>query len=366
MSDSKALSFNWLASLLRNDLASSLPEMAPLLSAAEWHGVGPLAWHRLNEDPSTAAAVRDALDAPVRAAVTRELLEQRELTRVLDALHSAGARVLVVKGTALAYTVYPQAWLRPRLDTDLYVHPEDRSSAVETLAGCGYARFDAISTGEFVNQQVVFTRRDPIGARHVLDVHWKLSNPQMVADSLQFDRLWPGVVPVALGEHARVPMAAHSLVLACVHRLAHHQGDERLVWLYDILLLARSLDADGWREASRVASDGGVASLVLDGLRRARQVLGAPVPEQVEASLDTSSAREPARRYLTKRIKRRHVLVSDLHALQSWRARGRLLREHLFPPRTFMRQRYGEATRWPLSALYVHRIVTGAVNWVRR
>jgi hypothetical protein len=59
------------------------------------------------------------------------------------------------------------------------------------------------------------------------------------------------------------------------------------------------------------------------------------------------------------------VLVSDLKALRSWRARLRLLREHAFPPPAFMRQRYGTTRWWLLPALYVYRFATGAVRWVR-
>ena len=36
----------------------------------------------------------------------------------------------------------------------------------------------------------------------------------------------------------------NALVLACIHRLAHHQGRDRLVWLYDIHLLAGRLAGD--------------------------------------------------------------------------------------------------------------------------
>ena len=79
---------------------------------------------------------------------------------VVDALAAAGVPALITKGTALAYTVYPQPWLRPRTDTDLLVRHEDVPAASLALQACGYTRSDALSTGELVSHQYAFERTD--------------------------------------------------------------------------------------------------------------------------------------------------------------------------------------------------------------
>jgi hypothetical protein len=60
------------------------------------------------------------------------------------------------------------------------------------------------------------------------------------------------------------------------------------------------------------------------------------------------------------------VLRQDLLALSTWRERGQLIREHLFPPRSYIRGKYGAPSALMLPALYAWRILSGAPRWLRR
>ena len=275
-------------------------------------------------------------------------------------------RALVTKGSALAYTVYPSPWLRPRTDTDLLVPYSDVPAATQALEGCGYSRSDALTSGTLVSHQVAFERVDAHGVHHVVDLHWKIVNPQMLADSLPFEDLWrTSQQAPRLGPAARVPSAVASIALGCIHRLAHHQGHDRLVWLYDLKLLTSGFGDADWDELTRLACQQGIAGLCVDGLRQSRDRLGGRLPEPVDATLAQSAPSEPSRVYLQGTVHKRDVLVSDLNALRNWRSRLRLLREHAFPPAAFIRQRYGVDNRWPLPVLYLHRLVNGVFRWVR-
>jgi hypothetical protein len=59
------------------------------------------------------------------------------------------------------------------------------------------------------------------------------------------------------------------------------------------------------------------------------------------------------------------VLLSDVTALPDWRARARLVKEHVFPPAAYMREAYGISGRGWLPALYIWRFATGARRWFR-
>lgn len=337
-----------------------------LCEAAAEHGVAALLWNALSPEDPRAGRLRAALRPLARVEASRDVFVQRDLETVTGALDRAGVPALLTKGAALAYAVYPEPWLRPRIDTDLLVRAADLDRAGAVLVACGYQRSDALSSGTFVSHQLAFERTDVHGVRHVIDLHWKTANPQLLADALRFEDLWQGATPVpALGPAARVPARAASIALACVHRLAHHQGHDRLIWLYDLELLTASLTPGEWTSLVALASARRVAGLCLHGLREARTRLGSALPEAVERSLEAAASGEPSRRYLERTVGRGAVLVSDLAALRSWRARLQLLREHVFPPPAFLRHRYGGDTRWPLSALYVHRVITGASKWVR-
>ena len=331
------------------------------------HGVDGLVWERLGDAVAPAAVrMREALDERVRAAATRELLAQRELRRVLASMAAAGVPALLMKGSALAYSIYHQPWLRQRTDSDVLVNRGDLVAASRALEEIGYRRTDALSTGELVSHQVAFERTDAHGAHHVIDLHWKVVNPQMLAESLTFDQMRAEAAAVpALGPDARIPSRVHAMAIACVHRLAHHQGNDRLIWLYDIDLLAAAMTRGEWQALLDLARRQRIAGLCADGLRAARSVFGTRIPADIEQGLSGAIPGEPSRVYLEGPVRPRDVLRSDLAHLQSQRARVRLLLEHAFPPASFMQQRYGTRTPWVLPALYVHRLVTGASKWVR-
>ena len=335
--------------------------------AAIDHGIDSLLWERLAAlTAGPAAGLRAALEPRVRAAATRDLFIKRDLQIVLTALAAAGVPALVTKGTALAYTVYPEPWLRPRTDSDLLVRHGDVPAASLALRSCGYVKSAALSTGDLVSHQIAFERIDAHDVHHVVDLHWKIVNPQVVADALAFDDLWQRSQPAPeLGLQARVPSAIDSIALGCVHRLAHHQGHDRLIWLYDLDLLAAHLQPADWFVLRDVACAQRIAGFCLDGLRSAREYFGTSIPKDVEDALAAAAPSEPSRAYLDGPVTRKHVLMSDLAMLRTWRDRVRLVREHAFPPQAFMQQRYGTRARWVLPALYVHRLVAGASKWVR-
>jgi hypothetical protein len=346
-------------------LPCSDSDATSLVDAADEHGVTLLLWERLSRSGEP-GAVRAALDARARGAATRDLLVRGEMEHVLDAIAAAGGQVIVFKGSALAYTVYPQPWHRPRTDTDLLTAPGDVPVVSAAIESCGYTRSNALTSGRLVSHQVAFERVDAHGLHHVVDLHWKVVNPQVLADVVDFEEVWrdAGTAP-ALGASARVPSPVTSAVLACVHRLAHHQGHDRLIWLYDLKLLSERFSAAEWERLCDVAAAKRVSAICLDGFSQAHRLLGAPLPSRVATRLAEAGTDDPSRRYVDTTVHRRDVLVSDLARLPGWGARLRLVREHAFPPPAFILQRYGLHSAMWLPALYAHRLVTGAWKWVR-
>lgn len=356
-----------LAALLNGEAPGTLVlrDVPALAAAADRHGITALIWRALERQPR-AEPLRELLGPVVLAEAARDVFVQRELQVTLGALADAGVAALPVKGAALAYTAYGQPWLRPRTDTDVLIAHRELTRASTVLEARGYRRTDALTSGELVSHQVAFERRESSGLRHVLDLHWKIVNPQLLAGTLPFDDLWARAIPAPmLGAAARVPHPVHSLAIAAVHRLAHHQGHERLIWLHDVLVLTRRFDATDWARLTELAVGRRIAGLCLDALTRTREVLDGVIPCDVETALAHAAPHEPSHVYLVGPVRKRDVLLSDLGALGSWRSRWRLLREHAFPPAAFIRRRYGVANRWPLPALYFHRLVTGAMRWGR-
>ena len=251
-------------------------------------------------------------------------------------------------------------------DTDLLIDPNQTEEAIRVLESCGYARSDALTAGTLVSHQAAFERVDDHGLSHVIDLHWRLVNPQVLANALPFEYLWQRAQPVAaLGPDARTPCPVDAVLVASIHRLAHHQGQDRLIWLYDLHLLTTRFTDTDWSALAEAACRFGVAGLCLDGLRQARARTGTRIPPRVEELWQATAPSERSHVYVSGPVLKRDVLASDLAELPGWRARARLVKEHAFPPAAFMRTRYGVTSAIWLPALYVHRLITGTFKWLR-
>jgi hypothetical protein len=349
-------------------LAASAAAQSEFLQFTRRHCLQPILYAGLRHRPDWEhwpPPVREELAREARRQAAVDACREAAVREALAALVAHGVAPLVIKGTALAYSHYPQPACRPRDDTDLLLRASDRATAAAALAGLGYAPMNSVS-GELVSYQQIFIRGGPGPLSHVLDVHWRVLNPQRFAGLFSYDEIAAAAVPLpALSPAARAPTAVHALLLACVHRLAHHQDGDRLLWLYDIHLLASGLSPAEHDELVRLAAEKGVARLCVAGLSAAARWFGPTLPEARLHALAEPAAQEPSEDFLRDGARRWHLLRSDLAALDSWRMRVRLLREHLFPPAAYMLRRYGVSRRWVLPLLYVRRGLSGAAKLLR-
>ena len=215
--------------------------------------------------------------------------------------------------------------------------------------------------------QVPYSRTDRRGVRHTIDVHWRISNPQIFAGALTFEELRKDQTPVgALGRGARAVGATHALVLACIHRVAHHALDERLIWLYDIHLLADRLAPIEQEQFIDLARAKDLTLVCADGLAAAQGRFFGRGAASLLARLDPGTTMTNGRFdvYVTGRTRRIDVLLSDLKAL-TWRRRLTLLREHVLPPPSYMREAYGFSHAALLPFAYAWRVLRGARDWWR-
>jgi hypothetical protein len=60
------------------------------------------------------------------------------------------------------------------------------------------------------------------------------------------------------------------------------------------------------------------------------------------------------------------VVLDDLRTLSRWRDRWRLVREHAFPPATYMRRVYALSSAAPLPLLYARRLLRGGRKWLKK
>jgi hypothetical protein len=343
---------------------------------AEYHGVVALLYHALRQPGCINHWPRDLVQrwrSQAMRAAAQEAIRFQELSRVLHALDGAGIRPLLVKGTALAYSLYAEPALRHRADTDILIGAAERKSLAEVLRGLDYQRCNGV-TGELVSSQSTFIKTDHWAISHTLDVHWRVSNFQIFGNRLANAELQRSAIAIdGLGSLARTIKPAHALLLACMHRLGHLQApyyvdgvarfdSDRLIWLYDIHLLAESFGQAQWRDFSQIAVAKQLQLVSLDGLAAARRRFATAIPAAVEQSLfrATPVPAVPVRRFQAPRWRWE---ISELMALPTWLQRCQLVKEHLLPAPAYLSAKYGpKAASW-LPLFYLRRALAGV--WKR-
>jgi hypothetical protein len=361
-----------LAAIVRGEAvgAPGLAAFTPtaVCDRAAYHGVLPLLAERLADATTLDAELRDLLRRHARSAIAADLVRGRELTAALAAFAAAGVDVLLLKGEQLAYRWYARPDLRPRLDTDLLIPRTARAAASEVLTDLGY-ELPVHVTGELLNYQGTFIKwRDGLKL-HVFDVHWRIANPQVFAGLLTYEELAARADRIpALGPHARGIAPAAALLLACVHRVAHHFDSDRLIWLYDIHLIATQLTDVEWQEFVALAADRQVAAICWRGLELARRAFGTAIPDVVstDVRLRAPAGREATAVFMAPGRRPFQNVANDLRALPTWGERLRLLWQHVFPSPRYMREVYALSSRAPLPLLYATRVVRGARRWLGR
>ncbi len=342
-----------------------------LLKSIAYHGVTALLYQQLH---STAAwdywpvELRYPLRDKAHRQAVREMVRQHELIEVLGALAEAGIRPLLLKGTPLAYMVYSIPALRDRGDTDFLIRRKELEATETVLAQLGYQRRNAVS-GHFISTQYNYSKNCH-GVSHVLDVHWKISNAQIFAQALPYSEIATQAVAIpSLGQYARAPGLVHALSLACLHRMNHfhspyysdalpHYGGNRLIWLYDIHLLAQAMDTQQWEQLLCLARAKRLCGVCLDGLMVARQAFTTALPQGLLDSLAT--ARHPGEIAVSRLTRsRRQYFLINLLALPSWRERLTLLKENLFPSAAYMFAKYQKTKPLLLPFLYLRRATAG-------
>ena len=359
-----------LADLMAGDPVSSARLAAHdpgrLMALADREGALPLVSEHLSRIPDASPEFVRLFAAAATRHAAADVVREVELVRLVASLADAGVMPLLMKGAQLAYTHYRRPDLRPRMDTDLIVSPSGRAAAHRRLVAMGYTPVEQM-TGDLVMYQSVYvTRRDGVPV-HAVDLHWRLANPQRFGAVLTYDELAGSAVPIApLGDRARGLSQTHALLVACIHPAAHHRHAQRLIWQYDVHLLASRFTPADWDAFSAMALERQVTSVCRRTLDLVRQRFGTTVPDGTLGRGAASPADRETAAYLSPGRRQIQDALSDFRALPTWSDRLRLVRQHLFPSAHYMRDVYAPASLAPLPVLYARRALRGARRWLMR
>jgi len=284
-------------------------------------------------------------------------LEQR-LHESVAALATRGIEVMLLKGSALAYTAYAAFAERPMGDLDLLVHPEQAREAWSILQTLGWTwpatRWPA---ERYTVHQHLPPLVDAHGQGFRLELHTDLL-PGGQPFRLSADTLWRDAQPICLdGRTTLVPDPLQHLLHLCVHFAWSHQM-QWASWrtFRDVQALTRRGDIP-WATFVDLARDSRATTCCFWTLRLARDLARVTVPNDVLRALHP-----PLPEFLLDRLEHHYVLelFPTENSCPSVKL-GRWLWEVGIAPR---RSEHGAGRPWQVSHGWCESVA--ADTWPRR
>ena len=345
-------------------------DVEEFLARADHHGTLPLLHDRLR-DPAIADAwpgsIRERCTAEALFGAAWEMAQRGEIIRLMAAFREAQMKPLILKGAALACSHYPLPGLRPRSDLDLIVAEADHRRAEEVLRHLGYAR-QGVPMGTHIASESTWSVAMRDGSSIDVDLHWRSSNSPALARLLGYEEMQARAVPVpSLGPEAFAPCPVHALLFACIHRAGHEHAPmyvdgvavpakDRLIWLYDIHLLASKMPGDELEEAAAIASNRRMTAIVREPLELCEARFALTLPASVKTALAQGKRREPSAEI--SHGGRLRGMAGDFLAISGVAERFWWLRELAFPSAQYMHAKYPASSSW-LPVLYARRAYDG-------
>lgn len=362
----------FLAAALREGaLLPELPTEAAALvpRRALHHGVTALVVARSEALDMLPEGARSAMRNQALGEAMWDLRHRQVLVPLIEQVTKAGIPAVLLKGTALAYSLYPSPALRQRGDTDVLVPMGVAEKARWILMDAGFLRNLDSTIGEGIetNRQECWIKSAEDGTEHVVDLHvgvmhsWSLAELIDVQTVMARSAALPGLSP-----RARRIGDADALYHACLHRGVHIKspyhvdgevilGGDRLIWLYDLHLLAPHLLRQDWDDLlDRVQRDR-TADLCFDALSAARRLLGTQLPKGLLAALEARVVTDGPSFFLARASDERRFL-SNLSAVPGLGGKLAYLRTVFFPSSLYMRQKYPGMAGYPVPLLHLRRI----------
>ena len=303
-----------------------------------------------------------------RLETAQNLVLERELQHVLQAFNEAHIPVLLFKGPALAYTFYPEAYLRTYHDIDVLIHPDDLPRAHELLLQKGYTSYEEYRANVTNSKRTGFNyilARPDCWFEIPIELHIA-PHPSEIGTDFKVEELWLRAQHIeVLGESTLTMHPIDHLLYLCWHYRFH--GFTRLLWLYDLVVLLRTAGPElDWHELVQIARGQGLATTLYYCLSWCRDLFGVSIPAEVfvrlrppwacrliveHIAMPNAAATLVSAQGQSRRIIAHRAMVDSTAALLKAGLQA------LFPSSASMGRRYMGNSRLPLKFYFLYYFI---------
>jgi signal peptidase len=366
----------YIFSLLRNEPINppkaSMKQWSELFDLLKSHWILPLFYKQLGSWPLKFRPPKEIVHQmriSFLISRARALQMEKQLSKIINALHNEAVRILVLKGPALALTIYPDPAMRASSDLDLLVLPWQMAKTRETLVRLGYnclgKRFE--HSKDFYCEET-FAHKSNSQYHRSVELHWDLHSFSGINRDAAVEELFERAVRI---ERSALKFETLNPVDSLIHRAINmclwHNKEIRLIWIYDTALLAHQLKTQQDWEDLLEASGRWRARLALENSLKMAQVwVGLKLPHRFN---DFSKWPKPTQAEISawSDALLRHEKASSFFKLH-WSSstdifqKARFLFHLLFPHPEIIRKYYPAAKKCSLPFTYIRRLY----KWIRQ
>lgn len=224
---------------------------------------------------------------------------------MLPCLRQEGVEAILLRGLALAETLYDDPALRPFSDFDLLIRRQDLDRAKATLLDLGYHYSPSDIDARYFERNHLHLQFVKVNA--VIELHWALDHKYTVF-AIDYDAFFSEARDGELGGASALLIPPENLLLSlCIHLVKHcyymrhiPPGPELITWILNDGFLILVSDIDGllrrhekdldWDIVLQEARRWLVEPVLQPSLALVVQLFRAPVPERVLESLPAPRA----------------------------------------------------------------------------
>ena len=365
----------YLLSILRNDTPlpcpdASKPDWSSFISELSIHGLIPLLYMKIAQSPEAYHPPNHIKEKFKEAFLKNNLAYQiylRQLREVLEAFTQADVEVIVLKGLALAWSVYPDFAARPFGDIDILVKPQKFILARKLLFELGYRnRFKRFEIYKDISKAEEFfhvtNRKRPL----TIDLHWNLFHHFGIERNGWTIDLFHQKEPVKVPGISFFTLdPVDAFIHAAVHLTLNHDEGIRLIWVADLGYLTRKLnETDGWPLLQRNIVESKTIAVVRHALNAAQLWFNVQIPDNFLSYLskfETNDAERMEIDYAIGRITSNIRFGGYFKALRETPNKLKFVVQFIFPAPEYVRIAYPPSKPWMLPLSYCTRWV----HWLR-
>jgi len=336
-------------------------------------GVAPLLYHIARAQDLLPPSVKQNLRPVYYYNAGRNLRFLHRLEDVVSHLTAEGVPVILLKGAALAETVYRNASVRPMVDLDLLMRQEDVPTALRVLSVMGYEPAHAEHRAGYLftyKNEMVLVEIGEVKAP--IEIHWSLFGPLYYQHAVPLDWFWQTALPVRIGNASAWMLGPEAQVLhLCGHMPLQHSGEggPRLLWLHDVAeVIAFYQEQIDWDQVLARAQAYDLVLPLQEILTRVSDEWHAPIPPDV---LEQLRALRPSRdeerifARLTTADRSAQRFWVDLASMPGWGPRLRFAWCIFFPSAGYMQRCYRIPHRFLVPLYYPYRWFLGLRDTLR-